>query len=37
MNLEKPDAKIIGWIIIMSWKTWNEELKARNKKFKEED
>jgi hypothetical protein len=24
MNLEKPDAEIIGWIIIMLWKTWNE-------------
>jgi hypothetical protein len=37
MNLEKPDAEIIGWIIVMLWKTWNETWKVRNKKFKEEN
>jgi hypothetical protein len=37
LNLGKPDAEIIAWIIIMSWKTWNEEWKARNKKFKEKN
>jgi hypothetical protein len=37
MNLEKTDAEIIGWIIIMLLKTWNEAWKARNKKFKEEN
>jgi hypothetical protein len=34
MNVEKLDSEIIGWIIIMLWKTWNEAWKARNKKFK---
>jgi hypothetical protein len=37
LNLEKPDAKIIGWIIIMLWKTWNEAWKTRNKRFKEDN
>jgi hypothetical protein len=37
LNLEKPDAKIIGWIIIMLWKTWNEAWKVRNKRFNKED
>jgi hypothetical protein len=37
MNLEKPDAKIIGWIIITLWKRWNKAWKARNRGFKEEE
>jgi hypothetical protein len=36
-NLEKSDFKIIGWIIITLWKTWNKAWKARNRKFKEKD
>jgi hypothetical protein len=36
MNLEKQDAEIIGWSIML-WKTWNKSWKARIKKFKEEN
>jgi hypothetical protein len=37
MNFEKPEAEIIGWIIIILWKTRNEAWKVQNRRFKEED